>query len=707
MRAARWLVVGVMALGLAPPLHAQEEEQVDQSELAGLGFVDDFSELALEDLLGAGEVETTLASGRASGVDRAPGSVAVLTRGELLDLGVRSLGEALMLLPGVDVQRDGLGRVRVFVRGLGGRGLPTASAELLVLFNGARLDEPLTGGATSINLDLPIEDVERLELLQGPASSLYGSGAMAGVVLVTTRLGGDLSAIEVSAAAGSFDTQRYHVRVSSVSGDLKLSGFVYFRDSGGPDLLIPRDTQTLRDLGTGGEPASLAPGPADTDLRAVETNYRVAYRELEANFRFKRELAGNLVGSGDALGERGDLDDKQLLVDLSWRRELAGGQLQTRASFHETTRVEVQSVAPPGFLLASEPLVRFPSGVLYQARLIGRRLGAEATLDVPLGLEHRLLAGATLQRESSRNPEVLANFDFLGLSSLPEFQPVSGLADERSRSAVGAWVQDTWERSRWTLTGGVRLDHYGGTGASLSPRLAAVWETPSGTFLKALYGRSFRAPTLVELYYNLPGFRGDASLDPPRYDSFELAAWRRIGNLRLSGSAFLGYLRDPITTDGPATPLSPRPLVNGAGFDTRGFSVDALREFGRADAISGNYTFQRVEDADTGDRTAGIPSHLLSLSAALHVGRHLTVTPSLTVRSGLPRAGSDTRPDVEGVALLNLSLRVVRLYRSLEVGGVVRNLFDETWVDPAPILGLPDDYPRPGISVLLHVRYTF
>jgi len=717
----------VALLALVATAGEAQEQEVGQSELAGQGFFQDFDELDLSSLIGSKEVQSRLANGRPTGVDSAAGSVSILTREELLNLGVRTLEEALVLLPGVDVQRDGLGRSRVSVRGLGGRGLATASAELLVLFNGARLDEPVTGGSTSVNLDMPVADLERLELLRGPASALYGSGAMAGVVLITTRLGDAQSAIEVAAAAGSFDTQRYHVRVSSVSGALRLSGFIYFKDGTGPELLVPRDAQTGRDLASGTAPVSLAPGLADTGLRAIETNYRVGFKELELNLRYKRELAGNFVGTGDALGELGDLDDKQVLVDLAWRRtlgagEAAGGdaaddpmfgggspagQLVARATYQETTRYEVQSVAPPGFTIAGDPPVRFTSGVLFQARLKTRRIGVEAGYDASLGLDHRLLAGASLGRESSVDPDTQANFDFLTLGPLPDFQPVSGIAEERSRAVLGLWAQDTWTRDAWTVTGGLRLDHYAGTGATFSPRLAAVWELPSGTFLKALYGRSFRAPTLAELYFDLPGLRGDASLDPPRYDSLELAMWRRFGNLRRSGSAFLGFLRDPIVTAAPAAPLSPQPLVNGSGSDIRGFEVDLLRDFGVADSFTGSYTYQHAEDLASGGRAAGIPSHLVSLGASLHLGRHVVLSPSLIARSGLPREAGDLRASLDGVALVNVSVRVVRLYRSLELGGVVRNLFDESWFDPAPILGLPDDYPRPGISVLLHARYSF
>jgi outer membrane receptor protein involved in Fe transport len=147
--------------------------------------------------------------------------------------------------------------------------------------------------------------------------------------------------------------------------------------------------------------------------------------------------------------------------------------------------------------------------------------------------------------------------------------------------------------------------------------------------------------------------------------------------------------------------------VNGAGVDIRGFEVDVLREFGVSDSLFGSFTFQRAEDLASGARAAGIPDRLLRLGATLHFGRHLVVTPSLIARSGSTRQPGDTRPDLDGVVLLDVSVRALRLYRSLELRGVVRNLFDDTWFDPAPLLGVSGDYPRPGISVLLHARYTF
>jgi hypothetical protein len=84
-----------------------------------------------------------------------------------------------------------------------------------------------------------------------------------------------------------------------------------------------------------------------------------------------------------------------------------------------------------------------------------------------------------------------------------------------------------------------------------------------------------------------------------------------------------------------------------------------------------------------------------------------TVTPTLQLRSGRPRAPFDPRPDTEGVALLGVSARGKDLFglRGFGADLLLNNLFDEDYFDPAPLV--PGDYPRPGIRVLGRVSYRF
>lgn len=698
----------IIAFSVACASIAGAQERIADQELSATGFSQDFADLDLGALIEGG-VTSRLASGRQERIDEAPGIVTVLTREEIRNLGLRTLEEVLQTLPGVFIQHDPLGRVRITIRAAPTSETGTSSENVLLLFNGHPLNEPLGSGATSVNLDIPADDIEQLELLRGPGSVLFGDGALGGVISVTTRLG-DLDGIEASVGLGSFGTQRHYVRVGSVIGDFAISGFVYFYDTDGARLEIPRDRQSSIDdlLGPAGvPPVSLAPGLAPTDRREVETSYRVAFREYALNFRFRREVGGNYVGFNQTLGERGTLDNKQWFVDLSWKRKTGQGDLAFRLAYEQDERFEVHTATPPKFTLPGETAIVFPDGIVYQSDQGVRRFGGQAVLDTTFGLEHAFLAGASLQREQTFALDAQANFDFVKLEPLAEFRPLDNVFTESGRSILGAWAQDTWTRNSVSVTGGARLSHYGQGGTLLSPRLAVVWQ-PAEVTLKFLYGRSFRAPTLSELNFNVPGFLGNTALEPVRMDTIEAFAVYQLGDLRLNGGLFLGFVRDSIRPASPlASPFAPATLVNGPGYDTRGLEIEGLYPFGVENSIFGNYTFQRADDVESGGPAAGIPAHLLNLGATVSAGSHFLITPTLVVRGTTPRLEADPRREVPAYALFNVSFRLQKLHQNLEFVATLQNLFDKAYFDPSPVSGVPGDYPRPGRSILIHATYTF
>jgi iron complex outermembrane receptor protein len=712
------LVLPLLAALCAPALGQEDdpslgEEGISENELAGFG--DDFEDIDLQDILGDGGVETALAGGYAESVDDAPGSVTVLTRAEIHNLGVATLADVLRTVPGVDVQRDGLGRVRISLRGVPTAGASSSSDNVLLLFNGVRLNEPLAGGATAANLDVPADDIERLEVLRGPGSVVFGEGALAGVIAVTTRVG-DLDGIEASTGFGSFGSQRHYVRVGNVVGeDFRISGFVYISDTDGAELAVPRDRQSRIDDELSGhagiQPVSLAPGFADTERREVETNYRIQFREYELNFRFHRELGGNYFGFNETLGEQGSLDNKQWLLDVAWRRQLGPGRLTARLGHTLTRRFEVQTAAPAEFRLPSDDpsqvAIGFPDGIIYQGDHSARRFGGEAHYDVGLGSEHRLVAGASLHREQAFAGTALANYDFNARRPLGQFDFLDGTFPKKSREVAGLWIQETWTRSPFRVTAGLRLDAQGEVGATFVPRLAAVWSLDADTSLKLLYGRSFRAPTLTELYFNPPGIVANDALDPMVADTLEVVGVRRLGQTRLAGSVFFTFVDDVIATDRPVSPFDPQSLSNAWEYDVRGLELEAYHPFGVESYLFGNYTLQSSQLADGGDDAPWIPRHRFNAGAAVAAGRYLMITPSVSMRSGVARWPGDPRPRVGAHALFNLSVRLHKLVEDLEVRASGQNLFDDDYAEPAPPGGVAADYPAHGRSFSLYATYTF
>ncbi len=693
-----WVVLSLVALAGAPPLLEAQGKVATSRELLRMGFFQDFEELDLLDLLEAGDAPLNIAARREQPPEDATGVVSVLTDEDLKQRGTHTLEDALRLLPGVDVTTDSLGRPRVSLRGIHSGLSGGVSEDVLILLNGQRLDDPLFGGGTALNPSLTMANVKRIEVLRGPGSALFGSGALAGVVNVITYGPEDFSGIEVYAAGGSFATQRYGLRVGSKAGELRTFGIVQFEDTDGPRRLVPADSQS-------GRGASLAPGRTRDGLRGVETNYRVVYRDYELNLRVGNARSQGYVGLSDALGPDNDLSYRQIMVDLGWAHTTASkGSFRASANFAQNRYRGFLKPLPPGFEI---PEGVFRDGVFEEQNAGSRRFGVEGLWQLDLA-GHRVLAGAALGREEAFNAEVIGNYDFATGEPLEAIGPLPGAGGDAGRTLLGLFAQDHWSPTdRLDLTAGLRFDRVGDQG-SVSPRLSAVVRLPRSTRLKLLYGRAFRVPTFAERELSVPLVVASQGLDPVRIDTLEAAVVLRRKTLRASASAYASFVRDTIRPVGPFDPARSRGLENTRGANLRGFELELRHNFGVANALFANWTRQDGEERQASRDVPFVAGHLGSVGATVFLrGGRVSATPVLSFKTSRSREAGDSRARVPGYGLVGLTVRAPNLLRTLSLTLTGQNLFGKDYFDPSLHNGLPGDYPRPGRAVLLQATYQF
>jgi iron complex outermembrane receptor protein len=714
--AARLALTAALLLPVAP-LRAEDAKTVSGKELVKLGFFQDFEELDLESLLEtAGEVTVSLASRREQTPEDAPGSVSVISAEEIRNLGVRSLSELLRLQPGFDVVVDSRGRSQILARGFPVGLGDGASEGILILLDGRRLNEAIDGGATAVNFDLPLGNVRKVEVLRGPGSALFGEGAFSAVINLVSFDTQDLLGTELSVGAGSFATQQYFLRTGVLLKGVEVSGFVRFNDTHGAELPVPQDVQSGIDGSEppGIAPVSNAPGQTADGLRAIEAQYRVTYKDASLGFRLKNENSGGYIGLGGSLGDQ-DLNNRQVLLDTRYRHSFASlGTLKGVLSFAQSERSDLNELYPANF---SVPLpdgrLFFPSGVFLQTALNTRRIGGELTLERPLSasrVDHQITLGVCLDRESTFALDARGNVDFRGLTPVSDtaLDPLPGVLEDAARTSLGLFVQDAWKQSdRLTLTGGARFDHGSDYGSVLSPRLGAVLHLPHDLGLKLLYGHSFRAPTFAELHFDLPGLQANPGLVSPVADTLEAVISLRRSRLQASASVFGSFVRDPIGPADEGTFQGTQRLENLPTVHTSGLELEARRSFGVSSSAFATYTFQDPRYTDPDVRVPGVSRHLASLGATLILAGRLNVTPVLTLRSSRSRVADDPRPGSDGFALFDLNLRAPALYKKLEIALRFANLFGAEYADPAPLGGVPGDYPRPGRSVFASAAWRF
>jgi outer membrane receptor protein involved in Fe transport len=634
----------------------------------------------------------------------------VVDETRIRNLGAQTLEDVLRTLPDIDIVTDELGRNRIVFRGLpdfvGG-----SSSAVLVLLNGHRLNEAINGGATAINLDIPVEAVKRVEILRGPGSALYGSGALTGVINVVTYGPDDVKGIEISGGLGSFGHRDVTLRTGSVLKQVRLGGFIHFVDRGGSGLTVPADVQTLVDRSHPDlAPISLAPGKVSDDHRTLETVYRVSYKGLDLDWRVKQERSGGFIGPTGSLGKQNDLNNRQMLLDAGWSGSLPGkGTLHARLGWTRNQIRRLLELFPPDYETTMDGnRAILPSGVLLQTSLDSDRVEGEGRVEYSLPGGHQLVAGVSLDREATSDLSARGNLDLATQTPFNGLVPLPGVLHDASRTTLAGYAEDAFRLSRpqVEVTAGVRVDHLSDVGTSVSPRIAGVWTLPGSLTLKTLYGRSFRAPSFTELDFDLPGLIGNPDLKPTTADTLEADLAYKGEQLELRGGAYLSFVRDPIVPEGPVSVLEPSRLRNGPDIDLKGVSFEAQRDIGPHTAFA-SFALQSPKDKQTGARVAGVPSLMATVGATLLLRDRFSLTPTLTLRSSRARDPADARKEIGGYGVLNLGFRGRDILPKLDVGVTIQDILNTRYSDPSPLGGVPGDYPRPGRTLLVHGTYRF
>jgi len=158
----------------------------------------DLTDLSLEDLM---NTEVTSVSKREQKISRTASAIFVITAADIVRSGATNIPDLLRMVPGVDVEQINANTWAINVRGLNGR----FSNELLVLVDGRDVYTPTFGGVLWDTLDLPLEDIERIEVIRGPGGTVWGANAVNGVINIITKKAAETQGGMLVAGGGNLD----------------------------------------------------------------------------------------------------------------------------------------------------------------------------------------------------------------------------------------------------------------------------------------------------------------------------------------------------------------------------------------------------------------------------------------------------------------------------------------------------------------------
>ena len=478
----------------------------------------------------------------------------VIERIELQRAGIEYVADALRRVPGMAVVRGGsFGAVTsVFLRG-------GESDYVQVLVDGVPVNEP--GGAFDFG-SLTTDNIERIEIIRGPGSALYGSDAVSGIIQIFTRRGSGPARGTVSFNAGSFATRRWQGTLSGGSDALSYAFSLGRKDTDGILEYNNNHTQTTFT----GRVQGLLGSRADATL---------SVRYDDRRFHFPTDGSGALVDRnaytyGDAL---------TLNLDAGRRWNDA---LETRFTFDVNESDRGSDDAPDG---PADTLGFFGYSNLNDIR---RTSGGARAIWRPAG-GTVLAAGYELEQQSIRAFS----------RSFSQYGPSSSNSENERRNHA-AYTQLSWLKGGLALNGGVRAESNERFGTAATWKAGAAWQSASErTRLRLAAGTGIKEPTFFETYAT--GFTtGNPDLEPEHSTSFEAGVDQDLGGgARLSLTGFSQNYRDLIQyTFSPPTQGDPN-YFNVAKARSRGVEAEVAAGGGPVQ-LRASYAWLDTEVEDAG-----------------------------------------------------------------------------------------------------------
>jgi len=501
-------------------------------------IADDENDMSeMDELLAILEQETAVATKTKMNADYVPGIVTVLYGLKLEAMGARTVWEALGFVPGVKIRFNDLGRPVVVVRGISGNP-HTGHIKLMVNSVGAN---PTFRGVNDSLLMIPIEQVERIEMIRGSGSSLYGEFSYSGVINIITRK--NTNRIFASAAQfNSFGTGGNY-SYADPEKDLKFDINVAGWDSDGADVNSGIDSIEARTQQTG---ISFSSGPTNEDEKLRSLAINLDYNKSSLSFYAIDRKHGAYFGPG-VLAPDSDGTPKQdeyWYLDLQQKIKLSS-ELKGVLKFHisEDEREEFEMLLPPGAIVGppgggpSPPgtptpaKALFPDGDLKISYIKERRIEGGIDLNWTGWKRHGWLLSLSAAEVKILDAWEASNIDpsMQPPTPLPSIQRIPGDIDTwvdagKKRRILSAVLQDEFKFSeQLTLTMAVRYDNFDDVGDEITPRVAAVWKLNEPHLLKFQYSEAYRPPSFHELY--LPeigaGAHGNPDLKPETSKTYE------------------------------------------------------------------------------------------------------------------------------------------------------------------------------------------
>ncbi|MCP4148415.1 MAG: TonB-dependent receptor [bacterium] len=694
------VLVALMVLMLpAWPLYGEEAEKDDE----------DLFEISMEELL---NIEIAIATRSLQSIEDAPSIVSVITAGEIERMGARDLRDVLRTVPGFEMGMRATSYTKIGIRGVS-----TANTEKVkLLIDEVPVNEHLEGSGTVIFGELPVDDIERIEILRGPGSALYGNSAFVGVINIITKKAEDIDDINVTIKGGSFNTKEVGLLFGKDLDDFKLKANFNYHDTNGMEIPIEEDSLSRDPINQSISLAGTDRGHTIEGRKKITTGLNLSFKNLYFKGLYVSVTKDHYLAGGYAVNEETELRTYQLNTMLGYK-----------ASFGEKLEIEPRIYAqiykldnlwqnyPPGYQAAG---LTYLYGKYQNTTATQRRYAGDLKLTYNLSDNNTFIFGTSYetikytddgQFDNEANP-------FLTKDNLTKIGNIMSI--DPTRKVFSVFAQEHWNVSdKVALTAGIRYDNYNNdAGSTTNPRFAVVWKPFKKATLKFLYGQAFRAPTFAELflYFDNGFIRGNPDNEPETIKTGEIQfSYDFNERMRFRINYFYNSINNLIDLDfvfdGAVLDHIEYRNIN-AEIVVQGIETELKLLWGDYSYFFFNYSFQDGKNKDTNNALIGMAHHIsnIGLNLGLSEKFNLNITANLVgPRDRAPK--EELRERLKGYAFLNSTLIWKQPVKNLKLYLSIYNLFNVNCRTPDSGGNLSNDFPLPNSarSLIAGISYSF
>lgn len=599
----------------------------------------------------------------------APASVTVVTAADIHKYGYRTLADVLSAVRGFTMITNHLVSTSE-VRGFAAPG--DLNTCFLVMINGHPMTEIIDQSNSVFGQDfgLDLDLVDRIEIIRGPSSALYGSNGILATINIVTKTPVDAPHFMVNTEAGAGEPDKVEVMSSQDLGrgaNLLIEGSGYL--NGGHNLFLPEFDTPNQNNGVANNVDREGGYHSFVNLQWGAWNFT-------SYFNDSLERAPVLT-LGTRFNDQGQfLRDSRNFVGATYTHDYAdGGELRWQIDY-DRTRYRNRYDASFG-----------PATLAEGANAAGDWIDSELTYS-------RQLAGIGLLTVG-----LSAKIDVRSLVENADYSPYQLLDFHISHpdKSLAPFVQQEWNVARnWKAYLGARWDASENYGSFVSPRLALVYQPNVRSSYKLVYGRPFRAPSMYEAYYQ-DGVTevANPSLHPETADAVEASAERKVGKAAyVLANAFWYSMHSAI--EGVLLANSLYQYQNVGSRVSRGIEFEVGGHMTPWLETTASLTVDRAEETDQHTALPNNPGQVAKLRAAVPVFRdRIYFSSNVQYLSARGTVDSTiTRP----VALVDATLSTNRLFRGFDFVAGVRNALNWGYSDPVtwPLDSTIDQIPANG-----------